>query len=101
MVEILEGAEPFSFEGNDVGVLVLHGFTGSTQSMRYLGEGLHNASSASPSSAPACPGHGTSPDDMETTGYLDWLGRGRSARFTNWSRRKRRCSSPAFRWAGR
>jgi carboxylesterase len=73
MVEIMKGAEPFQFEGDDVGVLVLHGFTGSTQSMRYLGEGLHRKFGFSVV-GPRLPGHGTSPDDMETTGYLDWLG---------------------------
>ena len=73
MATIMQGAEPFAFEGGDVGVLVLHGFTGSTQSMRYLGEGLHNRYGFTVS-APCLPGHGTSPDDMETTGYLDWLG---------------------------
>ena len=40
---ILAGAEPFFFKGNDIGVLVCHGFTGTTQSMRYLGEQLHDA----------------------------------------------------------
>ena len=40
---ILAGAEPFFFKGNDIGVLVCHGFTGTTQSMRYLGEQLHGA----------------------------------------------------------
>jgi carboxylesterase len=73
MVTVLKGAEPFSFEGNDVGVLVVHGFTGSTQSMRHLGEGLNKRFGFSVV-APRLPGHGTSPDDMETTGYLDWVG---------------------------
>ena len=73
MVGILPGAEPFVFEGSDVGVLVLHGFTGSPQSMRYLGEQLHQRFGFSVI-GPRLPGHGTSPDDMETTGYLDWLG---------------------------
>jgi carboxylesterase len=73
MVAVLRGAEPFSFEGNDVGVLVLHGFTGSTQSIRDLGEGLHKRY-AFTVVAPRLPGHGTSPDDMETTGYFDWVG---------------------------
>lgn len=73
MVKVLEGAEPFQYEGNDVGVLVIHGFTGTTQSMRYLGEGLHKKFGFSVV-GPRLPGHGTSPDDMETTGYLDWLG---------------------------
>jgi carboxylesterase len=78
MVAVLQGAEPFSFEGNDVGVLVLHGFTGSTQSIRDLGEGLHKRYGFSVV-APRLPGHGTSPDDMETTGYLDWVGEAEKA----------------------
>ncbi|GGC47206.1 alpha/beta hydrolase [Chelatococcus reniformis] len=73
MVAVLKGAEPFSLQGSDVGVLVLHGFTGSTQSIRYLGEELHSRFGFTVS-APRLPGHGTSPDDMETTGYLDWMG---------------------------
>jgi carboxylesterase len=73
MATIMKDAEPFAFDGGDVGVLVLHGFTGSTQSMRYLGEGLHRRFGFTVS-APCLPGHGTSPDDMETTSYLDWLG---------------------------
>jgi len=72
MVDVLGGAEPFEFEGSDIGVLVLHGFTGSTQSMRYLGENLHRKFGFTVV-GPRLPGHGTSPDDMETTTYLDWL----------------------------
>jgi carboxylesterase len=78
MVAVLQGAEPFSFEGNDVGVLVLHGFTGSTQSIRDLGGGLHKRYGFTVV-APRLPGHGTSPDDMETTGYLDWVGEAEKA----------------------
>lgn len=73
MVAIMDGAEPFAFEGNDIGVLVSHGFTGTTQSMRYLGEQL-NRRFGFTIVGPRLPGHGTSPDDMEKTGYLDWLG---------------------------
>jgi carboxylesterase len=78
MVAVLKGAEPFAFEGNDVGVLVIHGFTGSTQSMRDLGEGLHKRYGFTVV-GPRLPGHGTSPDDMETTGYLDWVGEAEKA----------------------
>jgi carboxylesterase len=73
MVEVLAGAEPFSYEGGDIGVLVLHGFTGSTQSVRYLGEQLHRWFGFSVL-GPRLPGHGTSPEDMARTGYLDWVG---------------------------
>ncbi len=40
--KIMKGAEPFFFKGNDTGVLVSHGFTGTPQSMRYYGEALHS-----------------------------------------------------------
>jgi carboxylesterase len=51
------------------GSLVLHGFTGSTQSISYLGEELHRRVGFTVS-APRLAGHGTSPDDMETTAQL-------------------------------
>ncbi len=73
MVATLEDAEPFSIEGNDIGVLVQHGFTGTTQSIRGLAEGLNRKYGFS-IVAPRLPGHGTSVEDMETTGYLDWVG---------------------------
>ena len=73
MVDILEGAEPFEFEGNDIGVLVVHGFTGSPQSMRYVGEELHKRFGFTVV-GPRLPGHGTSVDDMATTGLADWVG---------------------------
>ncbi|MBP0614318.1 alpha/beta hydrolase [Jiella mangrovi] len=38
---------------------------------------------------PRLPGHGTSPDDMETTGYLDWLGEAEAA-LTALAARKRK-----------
>lgn len=72
MTAILAGAEPFFFEGDDRAVLFLHGFTGSTQSLRYVGEQL-NKEFGLTVSGPLLKGHGTSPDDMETTTYLDWL----------------------------
>ena len=78
MVEVLAGAEPFAYEGSDVGVLVLHGFTGSTQSVGYLGEQLHRRFGFSVV-GPRLPGHGTSPDEMARTGYLDWVGEAESA----------------------
>ncbi|TMV92057.1 alpha/beta fold hydrolase [Thioclava sp. BHET1] len=73
MSDYLKGAEPFAFEGNETGVLVIHGFTGSTQSMRYLGQSLHERFGFTVL-GPCLPGHGTSPDEMSKTGYLDWLG---------------------------
>ncbi len=72
MTTILPGAEPFRFDGDKASVLVLHGFTGTTQSMRHVGEQL-NRRYGFTVAGPRLAGHGTSVDDMETTGYLDWL----------------------------
>ncbi|MCM3707763.1 MULTISPECIES: alpha/beta hydrolase [Cytobacillus] len=68
---ILEGAEPFYFEGNDIGILVSHGFTGSTQSMRQLGEAYAN--SGFTVCGPRLKGHGTHYEDMERTTHQDWI----------------------------
>ncbi|PHR25453.1 MAG: carboxylesterase [Hoeflea sp.] len=79
MTKIMEGAEAFRFEAEGrPAVLVLHGFTGSTQSMRYLGEELHRRFGFHVC-GPRLAGHGTSPDDMATTGFLDWLGTAEAA----------------------
>jgi carboxylesterase len=67
---ILPGAEPFSAAGGPHGVLVLHGFTGSPQSMRPLAEAFAGAGFAV--ELPRLPGHGTSIDDMLETGWTDW-----------------------------
>lgn len=68
---ILEGAEPFFFKGNDIGVLACHGFTGTTQSMRYLGEQLHGAGYTV--IGPRLKGHGISPAAMAKTTAADWI----------------------------
>ncbi|WP_226616217.1 alpha/beta hydrolase [Guptibacillus hwajinpoensis] len=69
--DVLLGAEPFYFDGNHIGVLVLHGFTGSTQSMRYLGEQL--ASEGYTVCGPRLKGHGTHYEDMEQSTYKEWI----------------------------
>lgn len=68
---ILAGAEPFYFRGNDIGVLVCHGFTGSTQSMRFLGQQLHGAGYTV--IGPRLKGHGVSPAAMAKTTAADWI----------------------------
>jgi carboxylesterase len=69
-VAVMPGAEPFSAPGGPHGALVLHGFTGSPQSMRGLAEALAAAGFAV--ELPLLPGHGTTPEDMATTGWPDW-----------------------------
>jgi carboxylesterase len=68
---IMAGAEPFFFKGNDIGVLVCHGFTGTTQSMRYLGERLNGAGYTV--IGPRLKGHGISPAAMAQTTASDWI----------------------------
>jgi carboxylesterase len=67
---ILAGAEPFSAAGSDAGVLVVHGFTGTPQSMRPLAEAF--AAAGFTVELPLLPGHGTVIEDMVVTGWDDW-----------------------------
>jgi carboxylesterase len=68
---IIPGAEPWSStDGGPHGVLVLHGFTGSPQSMRPLAEAFARAGFLV--ELPLLPGHGTSVEDMIETGWADW-----------------------------
>jgi carboxylesterase len=59
---VLAGAEPFAFGGGDVGVLLLHGFTGSPQGLRPWGEALRDAGHTVV--CPLLPGHGTRWEDL-------------------------------------
>jgi len=70
MVEVMPGAEPFSAAGGPMGALVIHGFTGSPQSMRPLAESF--AAAGFSVELPRLPGHGTSVEDMLTTSWQDW-----------------------------
>ena len=66
----MPGAEPWSAAGGTNGALVLHGFTGTPQSMRGLAEAFAQAGFTV--ELPLLPGHGTSVDDMAATGFADW-----------------------------
>lgn len=68
---IVKGAEPFFFEGNHVGVLVSHGFTGTTQSIRAMGEAF--AKEGYTVYGPRLKGHGTHYEDLEQSTYQDWI----------------------------
>jgi carboxylesterase len=58
-------------EGNETGILVSHGFTGTTQSVRPLGEAL--AAEGFTVAGPRLAGHGTAMEDHARTGALDWI----------------------------
>ena len=68
----MQGAEPFSADGGPHGALVLHGITGSPGSVRGLAAAFAAAGLAV--EAPLLPGHGTSIEDLATTGWSDWVG---------------------------
>lgn len=69
---VLPGAEPIDIPAGPVGVVLCHGFTGTTQSMRPWAE--HLAAAGLTVLAPRLPGHGTRWQDMNTTQWQDWYG---------------------------
>ncbi len=74
-LKILEGAEEFSFNESatgGTGVLLIHGFTGSPQSTRPLGEYLGDK--GLPVVGIRLPGHGTTWEDLNTRTAADWVG---------------------------
>lgn len=55
---------------NDSGVLLLHGFTGTPDSMRHIANHLHQAGYSV--LAPLLEGHGTTPENLAETNWQDW-----------------------------
>ncbi len=70
-LEVMEEGRPFFFEGGKTGVLLIHGFTGTTSSMRPMGE--YMASKGLTVLGPRLPGHGTNVKDMGRYGHKDWM----------------------------
>lgn len=69
---VISGAESFYMEGNDIGVLVCHGFVGTPQSVRTIGEAF--AQLGYTVCAPRLKGHGTHYEDLEMSTDEDWFG---------------------------
>ena len=69
-VRILEGAEEFKLGDGKVGALLIHGFTGSPQGLRGLGEYLAERGIAV--IAPRLPGHGTTWQDLSGRKAHEW-----------------------------
>jgi carboxylesterase len=74
---LLPGADPFSADGNRIGVVVSHGFTGTPASMRAWAE--HLAAAGYTVRLPRLPGHGTTWQECNSTGWRDWYGEIKSA----------------------
>ncbi len=68
---LLSGAEPFLLKAGPAGCLLLHGWGGTCQSMRYLGDRLQAAGITA--FAPLLPGAGTSAADLNRTRAADWV----------------------------
>lgn len=64
------GAESFLLKGGRRGVLLIHGFTGSTSEMREMAEVLHRQGYTV--LAPRLGAHGTSPKELEATSWHEW-----------------------------
>jgi len=60
----------FKLEGGPVGVLMIHGYTGSPAEMRLIAEYLNGRGLRI--SAPLLPGHGTVPADLNRVAWTDW-----------------------------
>jgi carboxylesterase len=65
------GCEPFSLGGGPVGVLMVHGFTGSPASMRPIGEWL--AEQGLSVEGVRLPGHGTDIEDLRKRRWTEWV----------------------------
>ncbi|MCU0488694.1 MAG: alpha/beta fold hydrolase [Anaerolineales bacterium] len=68
---IQKNAEPFFFPGGPVGCLLVHGFTGTPNEMRWLGEYL--AAQGQSVLGVRLAGHATCLEDMQRTSWKDWL----------------------------
>jgi carboxylesterase len=75
--QLLFGASPISHAGSRQGVLLSHGFTGNPSTMRPVADAFVRAGWSV--ELPRLPGHGTTLEDMNTTGWDDWLGEVRGA----------------------
>jgi carboxylesterase len=70
---VTPGAEPWSFDGDDTGILLLHGFSGSPAAMRPWGERL--AQQGWTVRVPRLPGHGLVEwKEANQTTWEDWYG---------------------------
>lgn len=70
VAEVWPEARPLFHEGGPAGALVVHGFTGSPATMRPVADAFVDAGFTV--SLPRLPGHGTTIEDMLTTGWSDW-----------------------------
>ncbi|MBC8506662.1 MAG: alpha/beta fold hydrolase [Anaerolineales bacterium] len=68
---IIPTAEPFFFPGDDIGCLLIHGFTGAPKEMRWMGEYL--AERGHTVLGIRLAGHATRREDLLRTKWTDWV----------------------------
>jgi len=69
---MLPGAGPFYFDGNNIGILFLHGGGGGTcADLKSLAEDLHKKGGYT-IKIPLLPGYGTTPEDLRSTPINAW-----------------------------
>ena len=68
---VIQGAEEFFIKRGETGVLISHGFMGTPQSVRYIGEKL--ATYGYSVLAPRLEGHGTHYFDLENCNHHQWF----------------------------
>jgi carboxylesterase len=70
--EILPGAGPFYFKGNNTGIILIHGGGGGTcADLKPLAEDLHSEGGFT-ISIPLLPGYGTTPQDLRNIQIENW-----------------------------
>jgi carboxylesterase len=69
--KVRDKAGPFFYKGNEVGILLVHGFSSTAQEMQDLASYL-NEKAGYTAFCVLIAGHGTSPSDLAQTDMVDW-----------------------------
>ena len=69
--QIMLGAEPIYLPGNEIGIILIHGFTGAPSEMKYLAKYLNDLGYTI--LIPRLFAHGTKVADMNRAHWEDWV----------------------------
>ncbi len=68
---VRDKAGPYFYHGNEIGIILTHGFSSTAQEMHQLGQYLHEQFGYTVLGV-LLAGHGTSPADLAQTDMIDW-----------------------------
>ncbi|MBN1329464.1 MAG: alpha/beta fold hydrolase [Candidatus Heimdallarchaeota archaeon] len=68
---VRDKAGPFFNKGNEIGIMLIHGFSSTAQEMQGLADYMHKKKGYTTLSV-LLAGHGTSPGDLAQTDMIDW-----------------------------